>query len=66
MVKAMDMDFTSGLAEIEADWQVAYLSARSGAENFSFFYSYDEPPPKNKFQAFWAWLVSKFDIFQPS
>jgi amino acid transporter len=66
MVKAMDMDFTTGLAEIEADWQVSYLLTRSGAETFSFFHSYDEPPPKNKFAAFWAWLVSKFDIFQPS
>ncbi|EGN92085.1 hypothetical protein SERLA73DRAFT_117803 [Serpula lacrymans var. lacrymans S7.3] len=37
-VSADDMDFESGLAEIEAD-------------------TYDEPPPKNKFEAFWAWLM---------
>jgi amino acid transporter len=37
-VKAMDMDFTTGLEEIEAD-------------------CYDEPPPKNKIEAFWAWLM---------
>ena len=33
------MDFSSGLAEIEAD-------------------TYDEPPPRNKMEAFWQWLVS--------
>jgi hypothetical protein len=33
------MDFTSGLAQIEAE-------------------SYDDPPPANKLQAFWQWLVS--------
>lgn len=38
IVKPMDMDFTTGLAEIEAD-------------------CYDEPPPKNKLEAFWAWLM---------
>ncbi|KAI0274681.1 amino acid permease [Gloeopeniophorella convolvens] len=35
--KASEMDFYSGLAEIEAD-------------------CYDEPPPRNKFEAFWQWL----------
>lgn len=39
MVKPEEMDFLSGLAEIEAD-------------------CYDEPPPRNKMEAFWAWLVS--------
>jgi len=38
MVKPLDMDFKSGLAEIEAD-------------------TYDEPPPRNKAEAFWAWLM---------
>ena len=39
VVKASEMDFYTGLAEIEAS-------------------TYDEPPPKNKLQAFWQWLVS--------
>jgi len=38
IVRASEMDFVSGLDEIEAD-------------------TYDEPPPKNKFEAFWAWLM---------
>ena len=38
IVRASEMDFQSGLAEIEAD-------------------TYDEPPPKNKWEAFWQWLV---------
>ncbi|KAI0053279.1 hypothetical protein FA95DRAFT_717788 [Auriscalpium vulgare] len=36
--RARDMDFVSGLAEIEAD-------------------TYDEPPPRNKWEAFWQWLM---------
>jgi len=36
--RVMDMDFTTGLDEIEAD-------------------CYDEPPPRNKLEAFWAWLM---------
>jgi yeast amino acid transporter len=38
LVSASDMDFHSGLAEIEAE-------------------TYDEPPPKNRWEAFWQWLV---------
>ena len=38
-VRPSEMDFYSGLAEIEAD-------------------TYDEPPPRNKMEAFWQWLVS--------
>jgi hypothetical protein len=34
-----EMDFYTGLAEIEAS-------------------TYDEPPPRNKLEAFWGWLVS--------
>ena len=34
-----DMDFVTGLKEIEAD-------------------TYDEPPPRNNLERFWAWLVS--------
>lgn len=37
-VKPQDMDFVSGIAEIEAD-------------------SYDEPPPKNRVEKFWQWLM---------
>jgi len=38
LIKPEDMDFKSGLAEIEAD-------------------TYDEPPPRNGFERFWAWLM---------
>jgi hypothetical protein len=38
-VEASQMDFYTGLAEIEAD-------------------TYDEPPPRNRLEAFWQWLVS--------
>ncbi|KZT06916.1 amino acid permease [Laetiporus sulphureus 93-53] len=37
-VKPENMDFISGLKEIEAD-------------------TYDEPPPRNKLEAFWQWLM---------
>jgi len=37
-VKPMDMDFQSGIKEIEAE-------------------TYDETPPRNKLEAFWAWLM---------
>ena len=44
-VRPSEMDFYSGLAEIEAD-------------------TYEEPPPKNKMEAFWQWLVSdEMDAF---
>ncbi|KAI0043186.1 hypothetical protein FA95DRAFT_1498976, partial [Auriscalpium vulgare] len=36
---AHEMDFVSGIAEIEAD-------------------TFDEPPPRNKWEAFWQWIVS--------
>ena len=38
-VEPSQMDFYTGLAEIEAD-------------------TYDEPPPKNRLEAFWQWMVS--------
>lgn len=38
IVKPSEMDFYTGLAEIEAS-------------------TYDEPPPKNQWEAFWAWLM---------
>jgi len=38
VVKASEMDFYTGLAEIEAS-------------------TYDEPPPKNRREAIWAWLM---------
>jgi len=37
-VKPMDMDFVSGIKEIEDE-------------------TYDEPPPRNKLEKFWAWLM---------
>ena len=43
IVLASEMDFQSGLAEIEAE-------------------SYDEPPPRNKWEAFWQWLVCVSDL----
>ncbi|KAF9243944.1 amino acid permease [Melanogaster broomeanus] len=39
-VKPHEMDFTSDIAQIEAD-------------------EVDDPPPKNKMEAFWRWLVCK-------
>ncbi|KAJ7047679.1 amino acid permease [Mycena alexandri] len=39
-----EMDFVTNIAEIEADTQVQLLP-------------YDDPPPRNKLEAFWAWLV---------
>ena len=39
VVKVEDMDFNTGIAEIEAN-------------------TYDEPPPRNRMEAFWQWLVS--------
>ena len=38
-VPASEMDFYTGIAEIEAN-------------------TFDEPPPKNRVEAFWQWLVS--------
>ena len=38
-VRATEMDFFTGIAEIESN-------------------TYDEPPPRNKFEAFWQWVVS--------
>ncbi|KAI0001988.1 amino acid permease [Russula vinacea] len=38
-VRASEMDFYTGIAEIEAD-------------------TYEEPPPRNKGEAFWQWLQS--------
>jgi len=38
-VVASEMDFYTGIAEIESN-------------------TYDEPPPKNRVEAFWQWLVS--------
>jgi amino acid transporter len=39
IVQASEMDFFTGIAEIEAS-------------------TYEEPPPRNKVEAFWQWLVS--------
>jgi amino acid transporter len=45
VIGAAEMDFQSGLAEIEAD-------------------TFDEPPPKNKMEAFWQWLVCLFHFIE--
>ena len=48
MVPAEEMDFVTGLDEIEAD-------------------TYDEPPPRNKLEALWQWLVRlKIRCYAPS
>lgn len=53
------MDFVSGLDAIEADTYVHFNSFyRSRIILILPFSSYDEPPPANKWEAFWAWLVS--------
>ena len=39
LVKPLEMDFISDIAEIEAD-------------------TYDEPPPRNAWERFWAFIVS--------
>jgi len=44
ILTASEMDFQSGLAEIEAE-------------------TYDEPPPRNKWEAFWQWLVRVFGFY---
>lgn len=46
-VQPMDMDFISGIKEIEAE-------------------TYDETPPKNNIERFWAWLVSALCIRRAS
>lgn len=56
-VKAEDMDFVSGLAEIEAAEYVRFSELLSTDYLSLFFGSHDEPPPKNKVEAFWQWLV---------
>lgn len=56
IIKTANMDFISGLDEIEADTCVFHLDLLSRMILILNF-RYDEPPPKNKWEAFWAWLV---------
>lgn len=55
IVKPADMDFISDLDEIEAD---SYVFQLLKCWWYSLCARYEEPPPKNKLEAFWAWLVS--------
>lgn len=57
-VKAKDMDFVTNIAEIEAETYV-YRHFSYGIDP-DYPYSYDEPVPRNKAEAFWQWLVSCF------
>lgn len=56
-VKAEDMDFVTNIAEIEAE---TLVQKHLYFEHQSLMNSdrYDEPPPRNKMEAFWQWLVS--------
>ena len=47
LVKLEEMDFITGLKEVEAA-------------------TYDEPPPRNNWERFWAWLVSVPHILRTS
>ena len=55
------MDFTTGIAEIEADTYVVYIFNTLDQTHVPF--RYDEPPPRNKAEAFWQWLVSGIGSF---
>lgn len=67
-VKPADMDFISGLAEIEAEWWVfsssfrVWLASAWIIADVCIDCSYDEPPPRNWVERFWSWLVSIFDM----
>jgi amino acid transporter len=54
-VKAKDMDFVTDLAGIEADRWV-YLTCDWVSRSL-LVGSYEEPPPRNKAEAFWQWLM---------
>lgn len=59
-VKAEDMDFVSNLAEIEAE---SWVSCPVHPLNLlTYNDSVDDPPPRNKFEAFWQWLVSGVSV----
>lgn len=58
-IKPQDMDFVSGLAEIEADRSVPFVSEIHVPPLIDDC-SYDEPPPRNMVERIWAWLVSIF------
>lgn len=51
------MDFITGIEEIEADTYVVQIW-HPVLWALTWIRSYDEPPPRNKLEAFWQWLVS--------
>ena len=55
--KPEEMDFVSGLAEIEADTYVPTDLYLPMHHHLMLAGSTDEPPPRNKVEAFWQWLV---------
>lgn len=58
-VKAKDMDFVSDVAEFDAMTCVELCCRENGACAQDAYHAnrYDDPPPKNKMEAFWMWLV---------
>jgi hypothetical protein len=74
IVRAQDMDFITNIAEIEADVCVGPLVLSLpffASDRVPFVFlardRYDEPPPKNKMEAVWAWLVcAVFSLFSSS
>ena len=63
LVKVSEMDFHSGIAEIEAITCVFFLAGEVGRLRCSMDRSEDERP-RNAIEAFWMWLVSYcYDFF---
>jgi yeast amino acid transporter len=54
--KPHEMDFVTNIAEIEAETYVTQINDILDLTHIPF--RYDEPPPRNKAEAFWQWLVS--------
>ena len=59
--KPHEMDFVTNIKEIEEETYVWFLTCVYAVVNGPVIqYRYDDPPPKNRLEAFWAWLVSNF------
>ena len=57
--KPHEMDFVTNIKEIEEETYVWFLTCVYAVVNGPVIqYRYDDPPPKNRLEAFWAWLVS--------
>ncbi len=53
------MDFVTNIKEIEEETYVWFLKCVYAVVNGLVIQCrYDDPPPKNRVEAFWAWLVS--------